>query len=98
MDKSVHLDGADLQVRQSPGKYWGKRIRALILLIWAGSPAIGFEGSLTVLTVVGFGCYPGTSPTRPSGLFGIGVLCTLDAPTSVLLLVRGPWLWNMFNY
>lgn len=78
--------------------YWGVRITAVSILIWLISAAIGFEAGLTALTVLGFvaaiiGVY------RPVlGAIGIALLCTLDAPSRVLLLTGGILRWNTFNY
>ena len=76
----------------------GRLLVALIAIVWLASFAIGFQAALTILTLVGFGGAI-LGVLRPQlGLLAIGLLCTLDAPTRVLLMTGGLWRWNTFNY
>jgi len=81
-----------------PARYWGKRLSVLILVIWAASFVIGFESSLTVLTLVGFGAAIFGLRRPAIGLLGISMLCTLDAPMSHFLFTGGLLRWNTLNY
>jgi hypothetical protein len=77
---------------------WGSIFLAVIAAGWVSSLALGFEGALVFLTVVGFlsgfiGLF------RPViGLLGVGILCTLDPMTRILLMSGGLLRWNSFNY
>ncbi len=84
--------------RQSSAKYWGERLIALILLTWAASFLVGFRASLAVLTFIGFAAAI-LGLRRPSlGLFGIGILSTLDTPARFYLFTGGLLRWSTFNY
>ena len=76
----------------------GPYLCAIVVLIWMASPAIGFQGSLTVVTVLGLaGAVLGMLlPTV--GLLSVGLLCTIDPITRVFLLTGGLLRWNTFNY
>ena len=76
----------------------GRLLVALIAMVWLASFAIGFQAALMILTLVGFGGAI-LGVLRPQlGLLATGLLCTLDAPTRVLLMTGGLWRWNTFNY
>ncbi len=94
-----YLGMIDGEARQSPAKYWGQRLTVLILLVCAASFLIGFKSSLAVLTIIGYGAAI-LGLRRPAlGLFGIGILSTLDTTASYYLFSTGGLLrWNTFNY
>lgn len=71
----------------------------MILALWAGGLIAGVELSVAGLTLLGFAAailgifYPAL------GLFGIGILCTMDAPMRYVLTNHGGlFRWNTFNY
>lgn len=83
----------------SAATFWGRLFLLAISAIWAASPAIGFEGGVTALTVLGFlTAFCGLR--RPVlGLYGAALLCTLDAVMRTYLMTGGGLLrWNSFNY
>ncbi len=93
-----YLGTIDRKARQPSAKYWGQRLTALILLVWAASFLFGFKSSLAVLTLTGFGAAV-LGLRRPSlGLFGIGMLSTIDTTANVYLFTGGLLRWNTFNY
>lgn len=77
---------------------WGRRFVILIILAWAASFVIGFGTGLTLLVLVGFAAAVIGLRSPAIGLFGIGILATLDALTRVFLLSGGLWRWNTLNY
>jgi hypothetical protein len=80
--------------------YWGRRLAALVVLIWAASVVLGAGPGITLLIVLGYGAailglrYPAL------GLLGVGILCTLDSVTRDFhnLLAGGFLRYNTFNY
>ncbi len=94
-----HLSVVPGEARQSATKYWGQRLTILVLFVCASSFLIGFISSLAVLTIVGFGAAVLGLRRHALGLFGIGILCTLDTTASYYLFSTGGLLrWNTFNY
>jgi hypothetical protein len=83
---------------RSMGETWGLRFVTLVLLIWASSLIIGFEASLTILTILGFAAAAVGLRQPVVGLFGIGLLATMDAPMRHFLSVGGFFRWNTLNY
>ncbi|MFL5800561.1 MAG: O-antigen ligase family protein [Roseiflexaceae bacterium] len=70
----------------------------MILLICAAGVVIGFQLALTALTLIGLAAAI-VGLRRPAlGLFGIGMLCTMDAIMGPLLLSGGLLRWNTLNY
>lgn len=71
---------------------------AATMLAWTSALVVDFRIPLTVLTLAAFlaailGIW------RPVlGLFGLGMLCTLDGMSTPLLLHGGLWRWNTLNY
>jgi O-antigen ligase/polysaccharide polymerase Wzy-like membrane protein len=82
----------------APAAYWGRRLAALILLVWALSFVIGFQSGLVALAIIGFGATIIGLRSPTIGLFGIGILCTLDAILGPLVLTGGLLRWNTLNY
>jgi hypothetical protein len=82
----------------SLAEYWGIRFAIVILLTWAASFAIGFQLALTILTVIGFVAAIAGLGQPTLGLFGIGMLCTMDAIMGPFLLSGGLLRWNTLNY
>ena len=78
--------------------HWGPLFVTLVLACWAATFGIGFKAGLGILTACGFiaaivGLF------RPViGLFGVGILCTLDPLMNSFLFTGGLWRWNTFNY
>lgn len=65
---------------------------------WGVGVVEGFRTALALLTVLGL-LAAVVGVWQPAvGLLGVGLLCTLDAPLRVLLLIGGIWRWNTFNY
>ena len=83
---------------RSSADYWGPRLAGVVVLLWLSAFKIGFVAALGMITVLAlaatlFGIL------RPTvGLFGIGILCTVDALTRVYLMTGGWFRWNTFNY
>lgn len=70
----------------------------LIVLVWGAGLLVGFEPALAVLTVLGLAAVI-VGLARPIiGVFGVGMLSTLDAAARVFLLEGGLWRWNTVNY
>src|SRR5947208_3627003 len=85
--------------RATSTAYWGSLFLGLACLAWPVGLAIGYRSALGALTLAGFvGAAVGMR--RPSvGLLGMGLLCTIDAPTRLLLFNGGGILrWNTLNY
>ena len=77
---------------------WGRLFVALILACWASSFVIGFQVALAILTLSGF-IAAVVGVRRPIiGLFGVGMLCTLDPVMNSFLFTGGLWRWSTFNY
>ncbi len=77
---------------------WGKRLVIATAVIWMAGVAIGFQRSLLVLTLLGFGLAVVGVRNSVLGPFGIVILCTLDPLSRAYLLGGGLWRWNTFNY
>ena len=68
-------------------------------LACAASFFVGLAGATTLLTAVGFGAALFGLYRPTVGLYGIGMLCTVDAMTRVFLASDGGlFRWNTFNY
>lgn len=82
----------------SLARAWGIRLIALTLVVWLSSLEFGFQTGLIILTAVGFALAV-VGLRRPAlGLFGIVILCTLDAVSRIYLATGGLFRWNTFNY
>ncbi len=77
---------------------WAKFFLATIVLIWGSAVAVGFQVALSLLTVIGLLAAILGLRKPLVGLLGIGMLCTLDAMSRVLLLTGGLLRWNTLNY
>lgn len=86
------------QLESAGGVWWGPISIALIVLGWAVTPVAGFETSLLILTLMGFAALFAGLRYPALGLFGIMILCILDAPARVYLLTGGLLRWNTLNY
>lgn len=75
---------------------WGYVL--LIVVVWAGSLVFGFQTALGLLTGLAFASAILGLRWPVVGLFGITLLCTMDALTRVYLLTGGLLRWNTFNY
>lgn len=76
----------------------GKKFVWFVAAVWVAGVFGGFIPAVTVLTVAGF-LAAIVGLTRPViGIFGVGMLCTLDALSRVFLLTGGLLRWNSFNY
>jgi hypothetical protein len=95
------LPEEELAVQQQEYRYlnrWALVFLAVMVIAWGIGAAGGFQTGLTVLT--GFGFFAAILGLRKPlvGLLGIGMLCTLDTLSRVLLLTGGLLRWNTFNY
>ena len=79
-------------------RLWGRLLVGVTLVAWSIALVVGFKPALTVLTVIGFASAIAGIARPALGLLGVGVLCTLDAPSRVLLFTGGFWRWNTLNY
>ena len=87
-----------LEREQFDSDCWGPRFMVLVGLVWGAGLAIGFQAALAILVALGFGAAI-VGLFRPViGLFGIGMLCTVDAMMRAYLLTGGLLRWNTFNY
>src|SRR5215471_15624721 len=91
-EKSLRLaPGSSLPKKWPEAKFWGVVLIWINVACWAASPAIGFEGALSITTVVGFvAAIIGIG--RPAlGLLGMAMLCALE-PMASVFLQKGGWL------
>jgi len=77
---------------------WAIAFVVFIALAWGAGMVAGFQASLTILTVAGFLAAIFGLHKPLVGLLGIGMLCTMDAVSRVLLLTGGLLRWNTLNY
>jgi O-antigen ligase len=66
--------------------------------VWAAGFVVGFERSLTLLVSIGLVAAVVGLWQPAVGLLGVAVLCALDTPARVYLLVGGLLRFNTFNY
>lgn len=98
--------GPDVRRRAAPGslggasaRRWALAFMAVGCLACAASFFVGLAGATTLLTAVGFGAALFGLYRPTVGLYGIGMLCTVDAMTRVFLASDGGlFRWNTFNY
>lgn len=77
---------------------WGRGLAILVAAIWAGAAVLGFQWAMTTLVVLGFALAV-LGLWRPlAGMIGVAILCALDTPSRVYLLVGGLLRFNTFNY
>jgi O-antigen ligase len=81
---------------RSEARAWAGRFTFLILAGWASSAVIGFERAVLLLSIIGLAAAAAGLRRPIIGLYGIGMLCTLDVLSRVY--IGGPWRWNTFNY
>ncbi len=77
---------------------WGRRLVVIVILVWAASFAIGYQSSLTILTLIGFFAAIVCWRSPAIALIGIAMLFALDSMTRVYLLTGGLLRWNTLNY
>ncbi len=82
----------------SVARWWGLAVVVVIVLCWGGSFVVGFEKALTILTIAGLFFAAGGLYHPVLGLFGIGLVCTIDPLTRSYLLSGGLLRWNTINY
>jgi O-antigen ligase len=70
----------------------------LIVLVWGGGLLVGFESALALSTIGSFAAVVVGLARPVIGVFGVGMLSTLDAASRVFLLEGGLWRWNTVNY
>jgi hypothetical protein len=90
------LGGATRKAGLSGAEAWGRRFVVLVLLGWLSSAVIGFNAAILGLSVIGLLAAIVGLGHPIVGLFGIGILCTLDVLSRVF--GGGVWRWNTFNY
>jgi hypothetical protein len=71
---------------------------ALVALAWSVGAAAGFRIGLAALTAVAFAAAAAGLWRPVVGLFGAGLLCTLDTVAGAYLLTGGLLRWNTFGY
>jgi hypothetical protein len=94
----VSLGKAARQKDIPAAEYWGRRLIALIVLAWAASFVVGFQAALSLLSVISLAATVVGVRWPTIGIFGIGMLFTLDAVMAPLLLTGGLLRWNTLNY
>lgn len=77
---------------------WGKAILALVIMSWAAGFFIGFTVALGIVTGAGLVLAILGLKREGLGLWGISILCTVDAASRVLLFTGGILRWNTLNY
>ena len=77
---------------------WGFRILIACTLIWMLGFIVGFQRSIMLITTLGIvASLVGFS--RPTiGIYGVSILCTIDALTRVFVMTGGLFRWNTVNY
>lgn len=78
--------------------HWAITFIAVIVAAWGLGMVAGFQTSLFILTAFGFLAAVLGLRKPLVGLLGIGMLCTMDAVSRVLLLTGGLLRWNSLNY
>ena len=95
------LDTPERMVRADPARtieLTGRWFVLLVVATWASGVVIGFERALTLLVTMGFvGAVAGLSYPAV-GLLSVAMLCALDTPARVYMLVGGLLRYNTFNY
>lgn len=83
---------------QTSSDFWGPWFVAIALVVWGIGLAIGFRNSLAIL--VGMGLIAAiVGLAKPViGLFGVTIICTVDALMRTYLMTGGLLRWNTFNY
>jgi hypothetical protein len=90
--------GAEVAQARTAADRWGMAFLLVIVGTWGSGFVLGHNSALAILTAVGFVAAM-VGVFHPSiGLFGIGMLCTLDAPTRHFLMTGGWYRWNTLNY
>ncbi len=84
--------------RQGGMETWGPRFVLIIAGTWALSFVIGFQNSLTILTILGLACAIFAWRNPYLALLGVSTLFALDAMTRSYLLTGGLLRWNTLNY
>ncbi|HUI10805.1 MAG TPA: O-antigen ligase family protein [Bacteroidota bacterium] len=77
---------------------WAIAFVVFIALAWGVGMVAGFQTALTLLTIGAFLAAIFGVHKPLVGLVGIGMLCTMDAMSRVLLLTGGLLRWNTLNY
>ena len=77
---------------------WAMIFVAVIVAAWGLGIVAGFQIALVILTVFGYLAAVLGLRKPLIGLLGIGMLCTMDAISRVLLLTGGLLRWNSLNY
>jgi O-Antigen ligase len=100
-DKAVDPDDIDLidyLDEPSTADFWGPWFVALAVIVWGAGIVIGFQNALAILVVVGLlaAVYGISKPVM--GLFGVTIICTVDALMRTYLMTGGLLRWNTFNY
>lgn len=78
--------------------WWGVLLSVLIAGVWLAAFAIGYVNAVTIITLGGFAAALCGVKNPAIGLFGVGVLSTIDPLTRVFLMTGGLLRWNTFNY
>lgn len=94
--RSTHLSLR--RQNRSAALRWGQALVVLIITVWGAGLLVGFESALAILTIASYAAVV-VGLARPTlGVFGVGMLSTLDAASRVFLLEGGLWRWNTLNY
>ncbi len=90
--------GARVVRRTRATERYGRLFVALIIGAWMLAPVIGFEGVVMVLTAAGLAATV-IGVWRPViGLYGITIVCVLDAVSRVYVFTGGVLRYNTLNY
>ncbi len=83
---------------RSGARNWGLLLAWVCALIWMIGLVSGFLTSVRLLTIIGLVATV-IGMARPTiGIYGITILCTMDALSRGYILTGGLLRWNTFNY
>src|SRR5690349_7409682 len=85
------------RVTETSGEKWGKSLLIIILILGLIVLFLGFKVFLTLSVGLGFLAIIVGLQNPSLGVFGLGLLCALDAPMRVFLS-SGILSWNTFNF
>lgn len=94
----LHATGPDTGRTSQAAAGWARLMLAFFVPLWLTTAVLDFRVTLTIITLGAFGATVIGLRNPVIGLFGLGMLCTLDGMSTPLLLHGGLWRWNTFNY
>jgi O-antigen ligase len=77
---------------------WARFMLACFVPLWLTAAVLDFRVTLTIVTLGAFVATIAGLRHPVIGLYGLGMVCTLDGMSTPLLLHGGLWRWNTPNY